>query len=167
VIALLQRVCQASVSIADQRVAAIGPGVVALVCAVRNDTRSEADALLAKLFRLRIFADDAGKMNRDLATSQGALLLVPQFTLAADLRGGNRPSFTAAAPPELGRDLFDYVVEQAGERCESVAAGVFGANMQVALVNDGPVTIWLEVQPQQARDARQAAGTCPPGDSAA
>ena len=145
-IALIQRVTQARVRVDGGEVGAIGRGVLALVCAQRGDTAREADALLAKLLALRIFADPQGRMNLDLADVGGGLLLVPQFTLAADTHKGLRPSFTRAAPPELGRRLFEYAV--AGARrllADRVATGQFGAHMHVSLTNDGPVTCWLRV----------------------
>jgi len=148
-IALLQRVAQASVSVDGSVIGAIGPGLLVLLCAERGDTEKEADALLAKLLAYRVFGDDAGRMNRSLTDVAGGLLLVPQFTLAADTRSGTRPSFTPAAAPEDGLRLFDYVVRQAQKRhgTAPVQTGRFGAHMQVALVNDGPVTFWLQVTP--------------------
>lgn len=148
-IALLQRVAQASVSVDSHIVGAIGPGLLVLLCAERGDSEKEADALLAKLLAYRVFGDDAGRMNRSLADVAGGLLLVPQFTLAADTRSGTRPSFTPAAAPEDGRRLFDYAVSRAQELHgqDKVQTGRFGAHMQVALVNDGPVTFWLQVPP--------------------
>ncbi len=140
-ISLVQRVREARVDVAGQTVGAIGPGLLVLVCAEPTDTPALAARLVDKLLKLRIFGDDAGKMNRSLQDVAGGLLLVSQFTLAADVSGGNRPSFTAAAPPALGRALFDDVVQRARERHPTVAQGVFGADMQVHLVNDGPVTI--------------------------
>lgn len=148
-IALLQRVAQASVSVDGEVVGAIGAGLLVLLCAERGDSEKEADALLAKLLAYRVFNDEAGRMNRSLAEVAGGLLLVPQFTLAADTRSGTRPSFTPAAAPEDGRRLFDYAVRQAEGRHGPgrVQTGRFGAHMQVALVNDGPVTFWLQVMP--------------------
>jgi D-aminoacyl-tRNA deacylase len=119
-----------------------------LLCAERNDTEKEADALLAKLLSYRVFADDAGKMNRSIADTQGGLLLVPQFTLAADTQSGTRPSFTPAAAPADGKRLFDYFVEKARAKHAVVETGEFGAHMQVSLTNDGPVTFWLQIKPQ-------------------
>jgi D-tyrosyl-tRNA(Tyr) deacylase len=147
-IALLQRVTQASVVVDDATVGKIGPGLMVLLCAERGDSEREADALLTKLLSYRVFADDAGKMNRSIADVAGGLLLVPQFTLAADTQSGTRPSFTPAAPPDEGRRLFDYVVQRARAKLEKVETGQFGAHMQVSLVNDGPVTFWLQVKPQ-------------------
>lgn len=140
-IALVQRVCEARVDLAGRTVGAIGPGLLVLVCAEPADTPQQAGRLVDKLLRLRIFGDDAGKMNRSLQDVAGGLLLVSQFTLAADVSGGNRPSFTGAAPPALGRALFDEVLRLARERHPVVQAGEFGAHMQLHLVNDGPVTI--------------------------
>jgi D-tyrosyl-tRNA(Tyr) deacylase len=145
--AILQRVTQARVAIAGATVAEIGAGLMVLVCAQRGDTEAQADKLLAKLLKLRIFGDPAGKMNLSLQDVQGGLLLVSQFTLAADTRSGNRPSFTMAAPPDEGRRLYDYLVQRAQASHPHVQTGVFGADMQVHLVNDGPVTIPLEVSP--------------------
>ena len=146
-IGLLQRVRQASVVVDGATVGAIGPGLLVLVCAEKGDTEREADALLAKLLGYRVFSDEAGKMNRSLADVAGGLLLVPQFTLAADTRSGTRPSFSPAAAPADGLRLFDHVVRQARARHAIVETGKFGADMQVALVNDGPVTFWLRVDP--------------------
>ena len=140
-IALVQRVTEARVQVAGATVGAIGAGLLVLVCAEPADSELQAARLVDKLLKLRIFADDAGKMNRSVVDVAGALLLVSQFTLAADLSGGNRPSFTAAANPVQGRALYDAVLRIARERHPAVAAGVFGADMQVSLVNDGPVTI--------------------------
>lgn len=144
-IALLQRVSEASVTVDGAVVGAIGTGLLVLVCAEPADTETQAARLVDKLLKLRIFSDDAGKMNRSVADVSGGLLIVSQFTLAADVRGGNRPSFTAAAGPEQGRALYNAVLRVAQERHPAVQAGVFGAHMQVALVNDGPVTIPLRI----------------------
>ncbi|MFC7297798.1 D-aminoacyl-tRNA deacylase [Herminiimonas aquatilis] len=146
-IALLQRVTCASVVVNDLTVGAIDAGLLVLVCAERGDTEKEADALLGKLLSYRVFSDEAGKMNRSVTEVAGGLLLVPQFTLAADTQSGTRPSFTPAAAPELARRLFDYFVIQAGKKQARVATGQFGADMQVSLTNDGPVTFWLQVKP--------------------
>jgi len=146
-IGLLQRVSEASVTVDGDVTGAIGRGLMVLVCAEKGDTEREADALLAKLLTYRVFSDDAGKMNRSVTDVAGGLLLVPQFTLAADTRSGTRPSFSPAAAPEDGRRLFDHVVRQARERHGIVETGRFGADMKVALVNDGPVTFWLRVDP--------------------
>jgi D-tyrosyl-tRNA(Tyr) deacylase len=149
-IGLLQRVSQARVEIEGQTVGAIGQGIMVLVCAERGDGNAEADRLLDRLLNYRVFADAQGKMNLGLREVEGGLLLVPQFTLAADTHKGNRPSFTPAAPPEQGRALFEYMLARAGELYSPVAGGQFGAHMQVTLTNDGPVTIWLRVNPQGA-----------------
>jgi D-tyrosyl-tRNA(Tyr) deacylase len=147
-IALLQRVLEAKVVVEGSTVGAIGAGLMVLLCAERNDTEKEADALLAKLLSYRVFADDAGKMNRSVTDTQGGLLLVPQFTLAADTQSGTRPSFTPAAAPAEGKRLFDYFVDKARARHAIVETGEFGAHMQVSLTNDGPVTFWLQIKPQ-------------------
>lgn len=146
-ISVLQRVREARVDVDGTTVGAIGAGLLVLVCAERGDTEAEADKLLAKLLKLRIFADDAGKMNRSVQDVAGGLLLVSQFTLAADTTGGNRPSFTQAASPDDGRRLFDYVVQQARALHPVVATGRFATEMQVHLVNDGPITIPLRIAP--------------------
>ncbi len=145
-ISLIQRVSQARVEVGGITIGAIGPGLLVLVCAERGDSQAQADKLLARLLKLRIFSDAAGKMNRSLQDVNGGLLLVSQFTLAADTSGGNRPSFTGAAPPDEGRRLYDYLVAQARAAHPDVATGEFAADMQVHLVNDGPVTIPLRVQ---------------------
>ncbi len=145
-IALVQRVARAHVEVAGRTVGAIGPGLLVLVCAEPADTEAQAQRLVDKLLKLRIFADPAGRMNRSLQDLGGGLLVVPQFTLAADTSGGNRPSFTGAAPAERGRELYEVVLRLARERHAPVAGGVFGAHMQVHLVNDGPVTIPLTVR---------------------
>lgn len=144
-IGLVQRVREARVTVAGTCVGEIGPGLLLLVCAERRDTEAQALKLVDKLLKLRIFADEVGKMNRSVVDIGGGLLIVSQFTLAADVSGGNRPSFTGAASPELGRALYDTVLRLARARHPTVAAGVFGAEMQVALVNDGPVTIPLRI----------------------
>jgi D-aminoacyl-tRNA deacylase len=145
VIALVQRVRGAHVDVANVRVGEIGHGLLVFVCAELADTQTQADKLVDKLLKLRIFADEAGKMNRSVQDVQGGLLIVSQFTLAADTAGGNRPSFTAAAPPALGRALYERVLDTARSKHPQVAGGEFGAEMQVHLVNDGPVTIPLRV----------------------
>ncbi|HEX5345109.1 MAG TPA: D-aminoacyl-tRNA deacylase [Duganella sp.] len=143
-IGLLQRVSSASVVVDGVTIGAIGAGLMVLVCAERNDTEKDADALLTKLLGYRVFADDAGKMNRSVTDTQGGLLLVPQFTLAADTKSGTRPSFTPAAAPADGLRLFNYFVEQARLKHPTVQTGQFGADMKVSLTNDGPVTFWLQ-----------------------
>lgn len=150
-IGLLQRVSQASVTVDGVAVGAIGTGLLVLVCAERGDGEKEADALLAKLLGYRVFPDAAGKMNRSVADVQGGLLLVPQFTLAADTRSGTRPSFTPAASPADGLRLFDHFVRRAREKHPEVATGQFGADMKVSLTNEGPVTFWLQVKPPLAQ----------------
>ena len=146
-ISVVQRVRQARVEVAGHTVGEVGSGLLVLLCAERGDSEREVDLLLAKLLKLRIFSDEAGKMNRSVQDIAGGLLLVSQFTLAADTSGGNRPSFTAAAPAEEGRRLYDYVVERARVLHARVQTGQFGADMQVHLVNDGPVTIPLRIVP--------------------
>ena len=143
-IGLLQRVVQASVDVGDERVATIGPGLLVLVGVRPDDSETSAVRLLDRLLHYRVFADEAGKMNLSLAQTQGDLLLVPQFTLAADTHKGLRPGFSTAAPPEQGRQLFDFLAQTARTRRDRVETGVFGAHMRVSLVNDGPVTFWLE-----------------------
>ncbi|MBF8177424.1 MAG: D-tyrosyl-tRNA(Tyr) deacylase [Burkholderiaceae bacterium] len=146
-IALLQRVAHASVVVDGATVGAIDAGLMVLLCAERGDTEKEADALLGKLLSYRVFSDAAGKMNLSVVDTAGGVLLVPQFTLAADTRSGTRPSFTPAAAPDLARALFDYFVAQARGRHANIATGQFGADMKVSLTNDGPVTFWLQVKP--------------------
>jgi D-aminoacyl-tRNA deacylase len=141
VIALVQRVRRAHVEIAGQTVGTIGVGLVVLVCAEPDDDDELADRLVAKLLKLRIFADDAGRMNRSVQDVAGGLLIVSQFTLAADVSGGNRPGFTRAAGATLGERLYERVLASARAAHPDVACGRFGADMQVHLVNDGPVTI--------------------------
>ncbi len=145
-IALVQRVRQARVEVDGAVAGAIGHGLLVLVCAEPSDTPAQAARLVDKMLKLRIFGDAAGKMNRSVQDVGGGLLLVSQFTLAADTSAGNRPSFTGAAPAALGRALFDQTLRLARERHPLVEAGVFGADMQVHLVNDGPVTIPLTVR---------------------
>lgn len=145
-IALVQRVREARVEVAGRVTGAIGPGLLLFVCAEPADTEGVATRLVDKLLKLRIFADEAGKMNRSVQDVNGALLVVSQFTLAADVSGGNRPSFTGAAPPAQGRALYEQVLVLVQQRLGAVQAGEFGADMQVHLVNDGPVTIPLTVR---------------------
>ena len=146
--AVLQRVAEARVVVEGETVGEIGAGLLVLVCAERLDTEAEADKLLAKILKLRIFSDAAGKMNLSVTDVAGGLLLVPQFTLAADTNSGTRPSFTPAANPQDGLRLFSYFVDQARVRHAIVATGRFGADMQVTLTNDGPVTFWLQIAPK-------------------
>ncbi|WP_295998651.1 D-aminoacyl-tRNA deacylase [Rugamonas sp.] len=143
-IGLLQRVSGASVAVDGAVIGAIDAGLMVLVCAERGDTEKEADALLSKLLGYRVFSDEAGKMNRSVTDVGGGLLLVPQFTLAADTKSGTRPSFTPAAAPQDGLRLFDHFVRQARLQHPIVATGRFGADMKVTLTNDGPVTFWLQ-----------------------
>jgi D-tyrosyl-tRNA(Tyr) deacylase len=151
-IALIQRVAEAEVIVNGERVGAIGKGVLALIGVERHDAERQADRLLQRVLAYRIFPDAGGRMNLDLRQAGGGLLLVPQFTLAANTRKGNRPSFTSAAEPGEGERLFRYLAAQAAGQLGEVATGRFGADMQVRLVNDGPVTFWLQVEP----DAPQA-----------
>ncbi len=143
-IGLLQRVRTARVDVDGKTVASIGPGLLVFVGVERDDDESGAERLLERLLGYRVFPDAAGKMNLSVADIGGGVLLVPQFTLAADTNKGMRPSFTPAAPPEEGRRLFEYLAGCARERHAPVETGVFGADMQVTLTNDGPVTFWLE-----------------------
>ena len=146
-IALLQRVTEASVTVEGRRVGAIGRGLLVLIGVEQGDAEAQAERLLERLLGYRVFPDAEGRMNLDLRQVQGGLLLVPQFTLAADTRKGNRPSFTPAAAPAEGERLFGYLTGRAAAQHAPVATGLFGADMQVALVNDGPVTFWLQVPP--------------------
>jgi len=145
-ICLLQRVSEASVAIAGQRTAAIGRGLLVLVGVERADGPQVAGRLAERVLAYRVFPDDAGKMNRSVLDIDGEVLVVPQVTLAADTTSGNRPSLSAGADPVLGAALFQTFVAECEKRCRRVAVGRFGANMQVGLVNDGPVTFWLEVR---------------------
>jgi D-tyrosyl-tRNA(Tyr) deacylase len=144
VIALLQRVSIASVSVGGKRIAGIGPGLLALVGVVKGDGDKDANRLAERILGYRMFSDENGRMNRNVLEAQGSVLLVPQFTLAADTRKGMRPSFSSAAEPEKGSALFDVVVDIMRRQTSRVQCGRFGADMQVELVNDGPVTFWLE-----------------------
>ncbi|MBX9960878.1 MAG: D-tyrosyl-tRNA(Tyr) deacylase [Burkholderiaceae bacterium] len=145
-LALLQRVKEARVEIAGEVVGTIDAGLLVLVCAERGDSEATGDKLLAKILKLRVFSDEAGKMNRSVQDVGGGLLIVSQFTLAADTTGGNRPSFTNAAPPEDGRRLYEDFVTRARAAHPVVQTGQFAADMQVHLVNDGPVTIPMRMQ---------------------
>lgn len=142
--ALIQRVREASVTVNGQIIGQIGPGVLILICAMQGDTEAQADQLAAKISKLRIFRDEAGKMNRSLKDSGGAALVVSQFTLAADTSRGNRPGFSNAAPPAEGERLYEYFARQLATQGITVDTGQFGADMAVALINDGPVTIWMD-----------------------
>jgi D-aminoacyl-tRNA deacylase len=143
-IALIQRVTRADVRVNDQVVGAIERGILALIGVRKGDDGASADRLLERMLAYRIFPDEQGRMNLSLKDIGGGLLLVPQFTLAADTQKGTRAGFSTAAPPEVARGLFGYLLEQARKSQVYVAAGIFGADMQVELVNDGPVTFWLE-----------------------
>lgn len=142
--ALIQRVSQASVAIDGAVVGEIGPGLLILICAMGGDTEAEADRLAAKIAKLRVFRDDEGRMNRSILDTGGAALVVSQFTLAADTSRGNRPGFSSAAPPSEGERLYEYFAGRMQAEGVPVATGRFGADMKVSLVNDGPVTIWLD-----------------------
>jgi D-tyrosyl-tRNA(Tyr) deacylase len=141
VIAVLQRVSEACVRVEGEVIGQIGAGLLVLLCAEKGDTEAVADKMLAKMLKLRIFSDEAGKMNRSVQDVAGGLLVVSQFTLAADVVGGNRPSFTQAAAPEDGRRLYEHFVAQARAAHPVVQTGRFAADMKVSLVNDGPITI--------------------------
>ncbi len=140
-IAVLQRVSEASARVDGEVIGQIGAGLLVLLCAEKGDTNAVADKMLAKMLKLRIFSDEAGKMNLSVQDVRGGLLLVSQFTLAADVAGGNRPSFTQVAAPDEGRRLYEYVVAQAQKAHPVVQTGRFAADMKVALINDGPITI--------------------------
>ena len=142
--ALIQRVSEAAVRVDGDTVGEIGPGLLVLVCAMEGDAEANADTLAAKISKLRIFKDDADKMNRSVLDTGGAALVVSQFTLAADTSRGNRPGFSTAARPEEGERLFEYFADQLRGHGIEVAQGRFGADMKVSLLNDGPVTIWME-----------------------
>ena len=142
--ALIQRVSQASVTVDGKVIGEINQGLLILICAMQGDTNANADALAAKISKLRIFADDAGKMNRSLLDIAGQALVVSQFTLAADTKRGNRPGFSEAARPEQGRALYEYFTKQLHNLNIETQTGQFGADMAVQLTNDGPVTIWMD-----------------------
>jgi D-tyrosyl-tRNA(Tyr) deacylase len=150
VLALLQRVVEARVTVAGEVVGEIGPGLLVFACAERGDSMQQAERLAARILAFRMFADADGRMNRSVRDAGGGVLLVSQFTLAAETRSGNRPSFTPAADPETGRKLYDRLVEQVSAAHTPVATGRFGATMAVHLVNDGPVTFLLRVDPARA-----------------
>lgn len=152
-IALLQRVTHAAVTVAGTETGRIAAGLLVLIGVERGDTPAQADRLLERLLAYRVFPDMDDRMNLSLGQHGGGLLLVPQFTLAADTRRGNRPGFSTAASPERGRQLFDYLVGLARQRHPVVATGVFGADMQVSLCNDGPVTFWLQATPETSDPA--------------
>ena len=142
---LIQRVASASVKVDSLTVGEIGPGLLVFVCAMETDTEQIAVRAAGKVARLRIFRDDAGRMNRSLLDSGGSMLVVSQFTLGADTARGNRPGFSLVADPELGRGLYETFVSEARRFCSEVSTGEFGAEMAVELINDGPVTIWLDI----------------------
>lgn len=150
-IALIQRVQEARVVVEGGCIGEIGPGILALIGVEKRDDQAQADRLLQRILGYRIFADRDDKMNLSLKETAGGLLLVPQFTLAADTRKGMRPGFSSAATPEKGRTLFEYLSQQAREKYPQVAFGRFGADMQVTLTNDGPVTFWLETNHQRCQ----------------
>ena len=143
--ALIQRVTSASVTVDGQIIGKIDAGLLILVCAMQGDSEANADQLAAKIAKLRIFKDEAGKMNRSLRDTGGAALVVSQFTLSADTSRGNRPGFSTAAPPAEGERLYSYFADRMRQEGIETATGRFGADMAVALVNDGPVTIWMEI----------------------
>lgn len=145
-IGLLQRVSTASVSVNNHTIAHIEQGLLVLIGIEKNDSELQADRLVDKILGYRVFSDQAGKMNLSLFDIQGELLLVPQFTLPADTKKGTRPGFSSAASPAHGNKLYEYLVKQARKKYEKVASGQFGADMQITLTNDGPVTFWLQVQ---------------------
>ena len=146
-IALIQRVSEAAVHVNENIVGEISNGILALIGIEKGDSEKQADRLLERVLAYRIFPDEQGRMNLDVHQAGGNLLLVSQFTLAANTHKGNRPSFTPAAPPAEGERLFNYLAAQAEQELEDVQTGVFGADMKVHLVNDGPVTFWLQVPP--------------------
>lgn len=153
-IGLIQRVDKAHVEVSGEVIGSIQRGLMALVGVERGDTESEAERLVERILSYRVFPDDERKMNLSLADIDGGLLLVPQFTLAADTRKGTRPSFTPAAAPEEGKRLFAHAVDEAKRAYKRVGSGRFGAEMKVTLVNDGPVTFWLQVAPQATEAER-------------
>ncbi len=143
-IGLIQRVNRASVEVDEQEIASINKGILLLLGVEKEDQLSQADRLLQRVITYRIFEDTTGRMNKSLLDISGELLIVPQFTLPADTKKGTRPSFAPAAPPALGEQLFDYFVEQSKIKLGKIQAGQFGADMQVSLINNGPVTFWLQ-----------------------
>jgi len=142
--ALVQRVSEAAVRVDGEVLGEIGPGLLILVCAMAGDTEAQAEKLAGRIAKMRIFQDEAGKMNRSLLDTGGAALVISQFTLAADTSRGNRPGFSAAAPPDDGKRLYEHFAQALREEGGEVAMGRFGADMKVSLINDGPVTIWIE-----------------------
>ncbi|MCF6430446.1 D-aminoacyl-tRNA deacylase [Leisingera sp. MMG026] len=144
--ALIQRVSEASVTVEGTAIGEIGPGLLILICAMDGDGEAQADQLAAKISKLRIFKDEAGKMNRSVLDTGGSALVVSQFTLAADTRRGNRPGFSTAATPAEGKRLYEYFAEQLSRLGLKIAKGQFGADMKVRLLNDGPVTVWIDTE---------------------
>jgi D-aminoacyl-tRNA deacylase len=142
--ALIQRVTSASVTVDGDNIGRIDAGLLVLICAIDGDSAAQADALAAKIAKLRIFTDEGGKMNRSVRDVGGSALVVSQFTLAADTSRGNRPGFSSAAPPEVGKHLYEHFARALADQGVPVETGRFGADMAVALINDGPVTIWVE-----------------------
>lgn len=142
--ALLQRVSEASVRVDGTIIGQSGPGLLILVCAMQGDSEADADRLAAKIVKLRIFTDEAGKMNRSILDTGGSALVISQFTLAADTSRGNRPGFSAAAAPELGLQLYEHFAAQIAANGIATQTGQFGADMKVSLINDGPVTLWID-----------------------
>ena len=142
--ALLQRVTEAEVKVEGQKIGSTGAGLLILICAMAGDTQAEADQLINKITKLRIFKDDAGKMNKSIMDIGGSALVVSQFTLAADTKRGNRPGFSNAASPDKGRAVYEYFADGLAQAGVPVETGKFGADMKVSLINDGPVTIWLD-----------------------
>ena len=142
--ALLQRVTEAEVKVEGQKIGSTGAGLLILICAMAGDTQAEADQLINKITKLRIFKDDAGKMNKSIIDISGSTLVVSQFTLATDTKRGNRPGFSSAAFPDEGRALYEYFADGLAQAGVPVETGKFGADMKVSLINDGPVTIWLD-----------------------
>lgn len=142
--AVIQRVSEASVTVDQQVIGEIKAGLLVLICAMQGDDQTQADYLVKKIAKLRIFKDEAGKMNRSVSDTSGAVLVISQFTLAADTHRGNRPGFSTAAPPALGEALYTYFADQLEAQGLAVQRGSFGADMQVRLLNDGPVTIWMD-----------------------
>lgn len=144
--ALVQRVSEAAVRVDGETIGQCGAGLLILICAMRGDTAAQAEHLAQKIAKMRVFKDEAGKMNRALLDIGGEALVVSQFTLAADTRTGNRPGFSHAADPETGRALYEYFAQSLAALGPKVETGQFGADMKVSLINDGPVTIWLDTE---------------------
>jgi len=143
-IGLIQRVTRANVEVDNKEIASIGEGILLLLGVEKGDSQQQADRLLQRIITYRIFEDESGRMNKSLLDTKGELLVVPQFTLPADTKKGTRPSFAPAASPELGKQQFDYFLKQAENKLKTVQSGQFGADMQVSLINNGPVTFWLQ-----------------------